>query len=163
MSSVIKFHSALHVERMSMFRVMYTFAICGLLAVLSGCGGADGPKLVRATGVVNHNGAPLSGANVIFSPEQGPVATGTTDAQGRFELNTSGVPGAVLGPHTVAISAYDAASPGETSSDPETAGEVTVTAKSLIPEKYGNPISSGLTATVDSDASKNDFTFDLTD
>ena len=32
---------------------------------------------------------------------------------------------------------------------------------SPIPEKYGDPAKSGVTATVDADGSKNDFTFDL--
>jgi hypothetical protein len=145
-----------------MFHVVKVVATCGLAMVLCGCGGGGGPKLARAGGVVTYQGEPLEGASVIFTPQEGPVATGTTDAQGRFQLNTHGEPGAVVDTHSVSISAYEPVNPDAVSTDPDTEGEVVGEMKSRIPEKYGNPTSSGLSAIVSENAASNDFSFDLT-
>jgi hypothetical protein len=77
-----------------------------LLVVLSlsvaGCG--DSQKLAPVTGVVTFDGAPLSGAWVIYEPEHGRISTGRTDTDGRYELFfTPDRTGALIGPHCVRI------------------------------------------------------------
>lgn len=123
------------------------------LLLVSGCGGiADAPKLSDVQGVVTFQGAPLSEANVVFTPSSGPIAIGTTDAEGMFKLSTHGSPGASLGIHHVTIRAYKPLSPSSKKTAPDAddsedqAGPPLV---SSIPEKYGNPRESGLTAQVE--------------
>ncbi len=78
-----------------------------MLAVLccggiSGCGGSDTPPLGRVSGTVTLGGEPLVGVIVLFKPDQGRAATGTTNGQGQYQLEyTHRVPGAKVGPTTV--------------------------------------------------------------
>lgn len=68
-------------------------------ALLSGCGGDDTPPLGEVTGKVTLDGAPLDGVIVVFKPEVGRVATGTTNADGTYELEYAyQVPGCKVGP-----------------------------------------------------------------
>lgn len=69
---------------------------------LSGCGGADTPPLGRVSGKVTMGGQPLVGVIVLFKPDDGRAATGTTDDQGHYEMEyTYKVRGAKVGPSTV--------------------------------------------------------------
>lgn len=125
--------------------------------VLAGCGGDA--ALVEVTGTVTYQGQPVPDANVLFQPEGGPPATGQTDSQGHFSLNTGGRPGVPAGTSQVAVTAYEdvrTVEPGE--ADPEGYSEV----RSLIPEKYANMVSSPLTAEVVR-GETNHFDFELTD
>ncbi|WP_197356290.1 transthyretin-like family protein [Aureliella helgolandensis] len=125
---------------------------------LAGCGGSgDGP--VPAKGVVTFNGSPIAKISVSFVPVggSGQIAEGTTDEQGNFKLRTlEPGDGAWVGDYQVSLKyvpdviADMPAFTGGQKSEP-----------SPIPAKYGNPSKSGFTATVDADASKNVFTFDL--
>lgn len=137
-------------------------------ALLSGCGGG-GPTLTSAKGRVTYNGKPVAGASVTFMPtEQGAqVASGVTDAEGQFSLNTLGRPGAAQGQYQVGV--VKATSQGDTSSLTPDDMKKMVDAKkkpqskSEIPVKYAGPQTSGLKATVTAEASKNQFDFSLTD
>lgn len=127
---------------------------CGMLI---GCGGADGPKLVPGGGVVNYKGKPIGKINVMFMPGAGGMlAEGTTDASGKFKLQTKDPgDGAMVGSYTVAFKYV----PDEIPVMPGMDGAKKIV--SPIPEKYGDASKSGKTATVDADKSKNNFTFDL--
>ena len=63
-------------------------AVCGLVAVLVGCGGADGPKLASVTGMITIDGKPVSGAGIqmISQEPNGSVAYGMTDESGYYEM-----------------------------------------------------------------------------
>jgi hypothetical protein len=115
--------------------------------------------MADASGTVTYNGDPLEGATVIFAPETGLPATGITDANGRFTWNTRGEPGAVVGPGKVAITAVEQLIVVE-GREP-TAQELANMSRSLIPEKYGHPMTSELSAEVKADET-NEFTFELT-
>lgn len=135
-----------------------------LLAVLatmtSGCGRADGPVLAAAGGTVSYKGAPLEGASVVFAPDKGPTAYGTTDAEGKFVWTTQGEPGAMVGSGKVAITAFE---PYEMKNEEDlTAEDLNKMNKSRIPERYGRMEASGLTATVTAEGA-NAFSFDLTE
>src|SRR5262249_10831811 len=150
---------------------------------LSGCGEAASggtAKIVEAHGKITLQGAPLAGANVTFVPEKGPIALGVTDADGDFTLSTGATQGVAVGNCKVGIS-LAAASAGPTNALPSAPDanadpaarkafqEANMKAmrdrmekkvvddkpKSLIPEKYTQASTSGLTAVVTEDASKN--------
>jgi hypothetical protein len=110
------------------------------LFLLSGCNRGN---LAPVEGVVTYKGAPLDKAGVLFKPEKGPIAVGTTDEQGHFTLMTADKVGALIGEHRVGISKTQQLSPqfpGERFPRYET--------KYLIPQKYGSPETSELSASV---------------
>ncbi len=76
-----------------------------LLAVsLTGCGADDTPPLGLVTGTITLDGVPLEGVIVIFKPESGRAATGTTNTQGEYELEYAyGVEGCKTGPNQVML------------------------------------------------------------
>lgn len=138
------------------------------IALIIGCGDG-GPPMAEAGGTVLINGQPLVGADVIFNPEYGPTAVGQTDDEGKFDLTTNGKSGAVIGKHKVAIQAVEGfrvsgtSSPADEDSsqdEVESEGDLRFGRRWLIPEQYGNPLSSGLTAEVEK-GSDNDHTFQL--
>lgn len=130
--------------------------LCLVMAV--GCG-ADAkpawrPKVVHAGGVVRYQGQPLEGALVTFSnPKLSASASGRTDAEGKFTLTTfeSG-DGAVPGKHLVSVSKVQ--TPDQVvdkSSAPTVRNARTGPPKQtrwLIPKRYGNASTSGLTVDV---------------
>jgi hypothetical protein len=134
--------------------------VAAFAATCMGCGGAStGPELVPVSGVVTYNGAAIRGANVIFHPAE--VASGTlagqavTDEEGRFEMRTHAGggkfrPGLAPGKYQIAITKLDKAAIATTLAPP----------KDLLPRKYGNPKTSGLTADVDQ-GRENEFEFAL--
>jgi hypothetical protein len=128
------------------------FAVVALL--MGGCD-RSGLNLAPVSGVVTYNGAPVEKAGVIFMPESGPPAMGTTDAEGEFTLRTANRPGALVGNHRVSISKTETTAtqiPGERLPRYGT--------KYHLPEKYASPSTSELTATVSDD--DNSFRFELT-
>ena len=130
--------------------------------VIAGCGDG-GPKLVKAGGAVKYKDAPLAEADVVFVPDEGgQPSIGRTDEDGRFTLQTSGRPGAPVGMHKVSITAVRqkrAVSPSEAVG--MTTEQIYANHETLIPVKYNNLITSGLSATVSDDAAKNEFGFEL--
>ncbi len=150
-------------------------AVVLLASVLAfGCGqqGADRPKTVPVTGTVTHGGAPVEGATVAFQSASGARgAVGVTDAGGKYTLTTfeSG-DGAVPGEYQVKIFKYKveevSEAVGDVDSDdyvPPAEGEgeeETAEAENLLPAKYADPTTSGLTATV-TEGGDNTFDFPL--
>jgi hypothetical protein len=142
-----------------------------LVALLGGCGEAK-PKLFPAGGTVTYNGEAVAGATVSFRcDEANTVATGITDAQGRFELDTYKVgKGAAAGKHTVTVSKAsapsgapaggmsmeDAAKQAGPAEEPEAEPE------GALPEKYADPAQPLLEFTVSAEG-QNDFKIELTD
>ncbi len=90
---------------MSRLALVRLCALACVLVTLQGCGGETGPPLHAVTGTVNYKGQPVEGAAVAFHSENATkLATGKTDAQGRFELATNEPgDGAVAGKHTVSV------------------------------------------------------------
>ncbi|NLY00583.1 MAG: carboxypeptidase regulatory-like domain-containing protein [Rhodopirellula sp.] len=122
----------------------------------------DRPQVYPAGGVVQHNGAPLEGATVVFRSEtEQKAAYGTTDAEGKFKLTTfDDGDGAVAGKHQVRITKIETKE-APPAADPE--GPVMPPEEiSLLPAKYGDFKSSGLTAEVVADG-ENQFEFKLQD
>jgi len=138
-------------------------ALIAVITLSSGCGGSQSTgkyELHPVKGQVLYNGQPLSGATVVFSPEDDkkPGAYGRTDEQGQFTLTTHkhGV-GAVAGSFEVGIN-KSAGGDGEEITDPEKGAKIKPS--SAIPQKYANPKTSGKTAVVKA-GETNEFTFKL--
>ena len=111
------------------------------------------PKLVPVHGIVRYNGKPLDGARVTFTPAAGGAAAyGDTDAEGKFTL-TSFEPGdgAVPGHHHVTVVKAQEVSQhlAEKTAPPVfRAGGGAPHPRWLIPQKYSNLATSGLSADV---------------
>jgi len=128
------------------------------LGLCIGCG-SDGLGTAPVSGMVTLDGKPVEGAGVMFSPvNPGPIAIGTTDAEGRFVLATGKLTGAMLGEHKVTISKslimQSAPLKGAV------AGLESATLKPLLPKRYLRPGTSGLQELVASE--ENQFEFQLT-
>jgi hypothetical protein len=133
--------------------------VVGVSTGFAGCGGgpSDAPETVAAKGTVTVDGTPMGKLSVAFIPANGKLATGETDDQGNFTLTTNQPgDGAVVGRYSVAISRIEEpteAMPGmEGYKKPE---------PPPFANMYTDAKTSGLTATVDKDPSKNNFKFDL--
>jgi hypothetical protein len=128
-----------------------------LLPIAFGCGDS-GPRAniestVTAEGVVTFEGTPLEFYQVNFQPEGHRVASGVTDAAGKFALGTNGPgDGAVPGKHKVAVIYV-----GPPNTDPA-AGmndfKPPSPPKVKIPAKYNRVETSGITVEVPAGGSK---------
>ena len=130
-----------------------------VLAALTGCG-KKRPETTPIEGVVTFQGKPLTEADVMFAPQQsGWPSTGKTDSQGRFRLTTfQQNDGAVEGEYNVIVAKFasTAASPDAKlapsgsgrANAPSSLDDQPVAIKWLIPQRYGNAKTSGLSAKV---------------
>jgi hypothetical protein len=143
-------------------------AAVGLVVFVVGGCGQSGPKLCPVKGKVTYKGAAVAGASVTFVHPNGQIAVGQTDAQGAFALMTAGRPGVAAGDYKVGIAKMAAIEGAPANPKPEDMikmmkGKSMPKPKSELPEKYASPEKSGFTANVTTDATKNNFTFDMTD
>lgn len=77
-----------------------------LMVLVGGCSTSSSglPDLAPVTGKVTMGGKPLSDVSVQFESANGQVASGTTDANGKYEIVfTGGAEGAEIGENTVRI------------------------------------------------------------
>ncbi|MBN2295229.1 MAG: hypothetical protein JXM70_22555 [Pirellulales bacterium] len=118
------------------------YLLCGVMAcvVFGSCGGGpDLPPLAPVSGTVTLDGKPIPRGTVQFSPDnskgtRGAPAVGRIDSEGRYTLKTAGEDGAIVGFHKVRIEARR-----------EPRNEMDTMPPSLVPERYMNPDTSGLT------------------
>lgn len=124
------------------------------MLVTAGCNGgsSDGPRTVKASGVVTLDGVPVEKAQVVFIDDSNKYpAYSPTDAQGKFDLRLSETKmGAVPGPYKVQVS--------KTLLESGDGSEVSL--KYGLPKKYSNFMQSGLTFTVP-DAGTSDIKLEL--
>ncbi len=133
------------------------YVIIGLVFTFLGCGG--GTEAVPVTGTVTYKGKPIAKINVMFMPtnKEGIIAQGTSDEKGKFWLQTLDPnDGAIPGNYKIAFKYVPEIVPDM----PGFSGGVQ-SEKSPIPLKYVDENKSGFTAKVESNASKNEFKFDL--
>jgi predicted small lipoprotein YifL len=125
--------------------------IAGACVTLAGCGQKN-PLTAPVKGKVALNGQPLKSGNVITLPSNGRGAHGAITSDGSFELGTfTKDDGAIIDTHKVAVVALV----DGVRTEPEGG------AKLLVPERYANPQSSGLTIEVKA-GEVNELTLDLT-
>jgi hypothetical protein len=143
------------------------------LGLVIGCdSGPDRPATFSVTGTVTLDGDPVEGAAVNFIPTSGgKSAAGVTDASGKYSLTTfASGDGAVPGEYNVTIAKYEGADDAAEETGEGDAGMMSAeydsgvgaeegddVSKSLLPEKYNDPNSSGLKATVTDKENSIDF------
>jgi hypothetical protein len=142
-----------------------------VVLMLAGCGkdtASDRPETAPVTGVVTYKGELVEGATVVLmaTSQEGRGAMGLTDASGKFNLMTfEPGDGAIPGSYGVKISKVsggglqtqdEAMAMMESGGMPQPTEE-----KDLLPAKYKDEKTSGLTADVKE--GENEFTFELTD
>lgn len=140
---------------MKQFQFIYVGFLLAFFVNLVGCG--RGLDTIPVEGVLTYKGKPVPKIAVSFMPEggKGQIAQGTTDENGRFELQTrTPGDGAMAGEYLVGFRFV----PDEVPEMPGFPGSKPVV--SPLPRKYADSISSGVTASV-SESSKNVFHFDL--
>jgi hypothetical protein len=114
--------------------------IC-LMAGVGGCGGTHS-NMAEVRGRVLLDGKALTSGSVMTLPDSGPGANGIINAQGEFSLTTrETVSGASVGKHHIAVVALEVLA----NFSPE------APRKSLIPQRYASPETSGLTIDVEAD------------
>jgi hypothetical protein len=126
--------------------------LAALTLAAAGCG--ERVKLGRVSGRVTYKGQAVPTGAVTFLPDPGgPPATAAIGPDGTYTLVTPDVgDGAVVGRHAVMITALQAA-PAREAHDP--------LPPPIIPVRYGNTSTSGLTADVKD--GENTIDFDLKD
>jgi hypothetical protein len=123
-------------------------------SIPQGCN-KTGPEMARVTGRVTYDGKPVPKGTISFQAVTpgGRNATGMIEPDGSYTLQTEQPgDGAQLGDYHVGISARDDVVLDYTPPTP-------IPPKWLVPEKYENPKTSDLKATVKS--GRNDIPFDL--
>lgn len=163
-------------------------AVLALALFVLGCGN-PGPKLYKAGGTVTYNTQPVDGAQVTLLYDDGNFASGFTDSAGKFQVSYLGRPGGALGKGKVGVTKA-AAGAANTMGVPEAplkpsteeeykakmkakeaemdmmkkkVGQPPEVAKALIPAKYANPSTSGLTFEIKANEAENDLKIDLKD
>ena len=160
---------------MSKFRLtlVVNAILAPLLIGMTGCGD-PGIGAIQVTGTVTVDGAPMAGATVVFSPDEGgQAASGVTNAEGKYKLTTEKAnDGAVPGKYKISITKHEnAADDIPKTADPNDAKSMDAIysklntrekqkSKNLIAPMYENPKGSGLTAEVKGSGTNN-FDFPL--
>jgi len=133
-----------------------------MVAIIAGCSSGR-PKTYQVTGTVTMKGEPVEGATVVFLPPEGATyqaATGITDASGHFKLSSfAGDDGAQEGEYRIKVSKFNVKKPTKEEQERYISIEEerkmqfgddkpAVPAKNLLPPKYNDETTSGLTYTV---------------
>jgi hypothetical protein len=120
------------ISRLCIFVLIFSIAFAGC--------SRKGPAIAPVKGRVLLDGRPLTTGSVITLPTAGRGAKSFIQHDGTFQLGTFGATdGAIVGEHKVAVVAYER---------PASAGPESGNGKLLVPQKYTNPESSGLTLDV---------------
>ncbi len=139
-----------------------------LLAVAAlGCGDSSGVgRTVPVSGRVTFNNEPVTAKTtvVLFKPDASRGNTspfepsGTVDADGRYTLTTNGKKGAPPGWYRVVVTARGEGAPVH----PKGPGQHRPVAVSLLPARYGQPQTSGLSVEVVDDPAPGAYDLKLT-
>lgn len=114
-------------------------AACLGLITLVGCGG---PYDATVSGMVKFNGAPVPRGTVSFKPQSsGADAFGQINADGTYLMRTGREEGLKSGSYVVSVAANETPPPNPKGGPPPMG-------KSITPEWYRDPATSGLTFTV---------------
>lgn len=122
-------------------RSLALVSLTAAIVLSTGCSQGDRPPLGYVSGTVTIDGEPLRGVIVAYLPDQGRTAVGTTDENGKYEIEyLQGVKGCKVGPSTIGFMAPTGGSPSH-----------------AIPPKYENKSE----FKVDVKAGNNKFDFNL--
>ena len=115
------------------------------MALCASCGGEE--TLAPVRGKVFYRGLPLPRGTIVFTPDpghgcSGPQASAEIQPDGTFSLRTGSAEGAIPGWHRVTVLAVEPAPPANGT------GFRFSVPRSLLPEKYRDPVLSGLVCEV---------------
>jgi len=132
---------------MATWTISKTLGLFCALALITGCGGEF--KTVPVSGTVTLDNVPVASAGVMFLPQQaGPPAYATTDANGKFTLNTGRYPGAAPGKYRITVN-KETASGVPSGPDELESSSRTLTVKQAIPASYADHETTRLEMTID--------------
>lgn len=154
-------------ERVSL-RTAQEFRMTAVVVCLAWCAAMTGcmkstdkwaknrPQTVKASGVVMFNGEPLDEATVTLQPVSGAhAAFAQTDLEGRFALTTFDPgDGAVAGEYQVSVAKTELDYQPDPI-DPDANPPIYQAERSLVPEKYTSPPTSGLNVTIPASGNAN--------
>jgi len=147
-------------------RIMPFAVSAGLMLVLNGC--SEEPTRYEAGGTVTFDSKPVENATLAFVPDAGLAGQAQTDKDGKYKITSVGKPGLPAGKYKVSIKATTGGGfAGGTTADEKKEKMMDMMMKGpkdvvdVIPPKYSDPQTSGLTAEVTSDPKKNVFDFSL--
>lgn len=149
-----------------------TFHAWGMLVPLTlclphlGCGESGVPAdAATVQGVVTYNGEPVSDATVTFRSDDNRSAVGKTDAQGQYKLSSPQIPGgAAPGSYKITVTKREQLQTESITEEHPDYGKPMPAApepKHLLPQKYRQPNTSGLEATIEQGV--NEVPLELTD
>jgi hypothetical protein len=139
-----------------------------VLVACAGCGKALAPMNDKVEGSIKVNGKPVGGVLVSFVPDgvSGLLSgSAITDPNGKYEIQTGELPGAVIGKHNVLIQVgrgnpSRANDPQAVAGDPANAAAAPAKDSPRIPPGYSNLQKPLLTVEVTADR-HTDYDFDL--
>jgi hypothetical protein len=129
-------------------------ALAAAVFFIAGCGSSNELDMVPIRGEVTYNGQPVTEGSVVYIPVEstGRQATGKIQPDGSFQLTTREAnDGAVVGEYKIVVHAVKA--PWEempSREEMEKRGRQPIVMTYIVPERYANPETSGLTDNVDS-------------
>ncbi|MEX2307995.1 MAG: hypothetical protein WD738_10405 [Pirellulales bacterium] len=136
-------------------RIQHGVAVLTLLVIVFGGCGSKGTTTVPIRGEVLYNGAPLKNVPqglvryMPKTPESGRQASGRIQPDGSFVLTTfKQFDGVVPGDYNIVISAYS--SQPASRQEVEASGGAGAQPRLIIPKKYLDPTTSGISDIVDS-------------
>lgn len=161
-----------HIQRNQLIAIYSALSLFFPLFFLQGCGGTEDkrPQRTAVSGIVTFDGEPIEGASITFRPveESGQTANGRSNEEGQFQMGTfEGTDGVVAGDYIVMISKIKSTSSPEVlpeddpNYDPDPQPEPPP--ENLLPEKYSNAETSGLTVTVLKGEPITDLKFELSE
>ena len=131
--------------------------LLGLCIIPLGCGGDGRPRLVKATGKVTLDGAPLEAAIVAFQPITDEKAkyqrpsNGISSATGEFTIGTYGtIDGIPVGKYRVGVIKREVVGKLPDNYDEENAAAFNLSYKWVTPRDYSDPTTSGIEVEVTS-------------
>ncbi|MBN1851331.1 MAG: hypothetical protein JW829_01355 [Pirellulales bacterium] len=135
----------------NLWNILLLFGL--FLEFLVGCGTSGLPDMVQVRGKVLYNNKPLPGGTIVYLPASGPggrQAQGVIGPDGRFELSSlKPGDGVQKGGYDIIILAHEqAVGPPRSRVELETTGGFKQQ-RMIIPEKYADPDTSGLSDIVD--------------
>jgi hypothetical protein len=130
-------------------RLATTMALLGLVLLVPGCSRGARKPVFAVRGQVLVQGTPAAHASVTFHPVGGatghPLPSAQTDEQGHFTLTSyAGGDGAPAGDYAVTVVWFRVAPLRDRSEGDSTNG------RNVLSNRYANPATSGLRATVNS-------------
>ena len=124
-------------------RLNHLIAILVCLHAVIGCGSSQRAEMRKVSGMVTLDGRPLTSGYVLFVPDRGRAAKGIIQSDGTYTLGTySSADGAALGTHRVTVICREETPPVQ---EEDVGIEISSPGRSLIPEHYSEPATSGLT------------------